>query len=51
MDWVPLAQDSDQGRIHVNVDMNFQAAYNSGNFSSSFGIIHLPRRTQRHEVS
>jgi hypothetical protein len=49
MEWIHLAQDSDQWRALVNTVMNLRVPQNAGKFLSSCKIGGFSRRAQPHE--
>jgi hypothetical protein len=49
MDWIDLAQDSNQWRALVNTVMNLRVPWNAGKFLSSCTIGSFSRRAQLHE--
>jgi hypothetical protein len=51
MDWIYLAEDSDQWRALVNTVMNLQVPYNAGKFLSSCMTGSFSRRAQFLKVS
>jgi hypothetical protein len=51
VDWVYLAQDTDQWWTVVKVVMNLQVPENAGSFLNSCVIISLTRRTLFHDMS
>jgi hypothetical protein len=51
MDWIDVAQDSDQWRALVNTVTNFRVAQNGGKFLSNCTTVGFSRKTQLHEVS
>jgi hypothetical protein len=51
MDWIDLAQDSDQWRALVNTVMKLRVPLNVGKFLSSCTTGGLSRRAQLQEVS
>jgi hypothetical protein len=51
MGWISLAQDIDRCRMLVNVVMYLQIPQNAGNFLTSSGPVHFPRRILLYGVS
>jgi hypothetical protein len=51
MDWIDLAQDSEQWRALVCTIMNLRVPQIPGKFLSIFTVGGFSRRTQLHEVS
>jgi hypothetical protein len=51
MDWIDLAQDSDQWRALFNTVMNIRVSQTIGKFLSSCATGGFSRRTQLHGVS
>jgi hypothetical protein len=51
MDWIDLAQNSEQWRALVNTIMNLRVPLNAGKFLSSCTTGGFSRRAHHHEVS
>jgi hypothetical protein len=51
MDWIDLAQDTDQWRALLNTAMNLWVPYIAGKFLTSYTTGDFSRGAQLHEVS